>query len=194
MYTNAIREVLIVEGDARSERELDNSDISGQSFPLERVLGELTALQNAFDSKIRYDEAKERQIAALHQELETHRQGLYQQILRPALTDLIAIRDEIANDVASGEDSYPMGGAGSLLEMVEGTLERYGVTKYTCEGEEVDRARQRVIDVELTDDAKLNRILARRLRPGFEQAGKILRPEWVIAYRYGTDAAPQRQD
>jgi molecular chaperone GrpE (heat shock protein) len=179
---------------AGGEPELDDSDISGQSIQLERVLKTLATLQGSFDAKIRYDEAKERQIAALHQELETHRQGLYQQILRPVLTDLIGIYDEIANHLAAGENGDPVGGAGSLLEMVEGVLERYSVISYRCEGDDIDRARQRVIDVESTDDAELNRRLARRLRPGFELDGKILRPEWVIAYRHAPDTAAQPQD
>ena len=46
------------------------------------VLAELRELRERFDSKIRYDEVKERQIDALHEELQGHRQGLYQQIMR----------------------------------------------------------------------------------------------------------------
>ena len=179
---------------AGGEPELDDSDISGQSIQLERILKTLVALQGSFDSKIRYDEAKERQIATLHQELEAHRQGLYQQILRPVLTDLIRIYDEIANHFAAEENGGPVGGSGSLLEMVEGVLERYSVTRYRCEGEDIDRARQRVINVESTGDVELNRRLARRLRPGFELDGRVLRPEWVIAYRYAPDAAAESQD
>lgn len=148
------------------------------------VLAALTALKGSFDSKIRYDEAKERQIEALHQELESHRQGLYQQILRPVLTDLIGVYDEVANQ--AGDESPAA--ASSLLEMIEVVLERYGATKYRCEGDSIDRSRQRVIDVELTDNTGLNRRLARRLRPGFEVGGKVLRPEWVVAYRYAADS------
>ena len=71
----------------------------------------------------------------------------------------------------------------SLLEAIESVLERYGVTKYQGDGDGIDRSRQKVIDVELTDEAGLDRRLARRLRPGFEIDGKVLRPEWVVAYR-----------
>lgn len=148
------------------------------------ALAALTDLKESFDSKIRYDEAKERQISALHQELESHRQGLYQQILRPVLTDLVGIYDEVANQ-SGGEPGAVA--RESLLETIEVVLERYGVTKYTCEGDGVDRARQRVIDVDRTSDPGLNRCLARRLRTGFELGGKVLRPEWVVAYRHAPD-------
>lgn len=153
--------------------------------PLPELLLTLADLKEAFDSKIRYDEIKERQISELHKELESHRQGLYQQILRPVLMDLIAIYDE-ANNRHAG-DGPAAGDRGSLLEMIEVVLDRYGVTKYVCEGQGLDRSRQKVISVERTDEPALNRSLARRLRPGFEAGGKVLRPEWVIAYRYEAD-------
>jgi molecular chaperone GrpE (heat shock protein) len=136
----------------------------------------LTAMRESFDAKIRYDEAKERQIAALHEELEAYRRGMYQQIMRPVLTDLVGIYDEIA-----GADDP---GKNPLLDLVTETLLRYGVTAFTCEGDRVDRSRQQVIDVETTSDPELDRRIARRLRPGFELDSKTLRPEWIAAYRY----------
>lgn len=144
------------------------------------VLAALTNLKACFDSKIRYDEAKERQITALHQELESHRQGLYQQILRPVLIDLVGIYDAAAEQPEGDAREF-------LLETVDVVLERYGVTSYTCEGDGVDRARQKVIEVEQTSDPDLNRRLARRLRAGFELDGRVLRPEWIAAYRYSPD-------
>ena len=159
---------------AETEREQQASVESEQnSDNITDLLAILTDLKVSFDSKIRYDEVKERQIAALHAELEAHRKGLYQQILRPVLTDLIEIYDQAASQAA---DAF-------LLEAIESALERYGVTKYQGDGDGIDRSRQKVIDVELTDDAGLDRRLARRLRPGFEIDGKVLRPEWVVAYR-----------
>ena len=110
---DGMREGPIMDVTAGSELEQDNSDISGQAFhQLGQILTALTTLQGSFDSKIRYDEAKERQIAALHQELLTYRQGLYQQILRPVLTDLIGIYDEIASQVAASQSDDTVRGSG----------------------------------------------------------------------------------
>jgi molecular chaperone GrpE len=170
-----------------SELEQDNSGPSRQEAQLlDQVLTALAALQESFDAKIRYDEAKERQIAALHAELETHRQGLYQQIRRPLLADLIGIYDEIANQIAASQ-SAEAGGMGFLLELVEEVLRRNEVTKFACEGDRIERSRQQVIDVEPTGQAELNKRVARRLRPGFEMDGKPLRLEWVVAYTYTPD-------
>jgi molecular chaperone GrpE (heat shock protein) len=171
---------------AETRPEQDSSvKLRPDADPLPELIATLADLKDAFDSKIRYDEVKERQISALHKELESHRQGLYQQILRPVFMDLIAIYDEADNH--AGIESATAGGGGSLREMVEVVLERYGVTKYVCEGRGLDRSRQKVISIERTSDPDLDRRLARRLRPGFDADGKVLRPEWVVAYRYEAD-------
>ncbi len=162
-------------------------DSLGQSPGLaSEILAVLSELRDSFDSKIKYDAAKERQIEALHQELESHRRGLYRQVLQPVLADLISLYDEVAiqcaqcaQDGAAGKD-----GLAGLLDMVEAVLDRHGAVKFTCEGDAVDRSRQKVLDTQPTADEALGRRLARRLRPGFEFQGKVLRPEWVVAYRH----------
>ena len=160
---------------ADAEREQQASAWSEQNLGnVADLLAILRDIKVSFDSKIRYDEVKEQQIAVLHEELEAHRKGLYQQILRPVLIDLIGIYDQVAASQAADAQ---------LLEVIETVLERYGVTRYQCDGDRIDRSRQKVIDVESTGDAGLDRRLARRLRPGFEMDDKVLRPEWVVAYR-----------
>jgi molecular chaperone GrpE len=148
----------------------------------QEILTALTALQEVFDAKIRYDEVRERQIAALHDELEAHRRGLYLQILKPVLLDIIGLYDDIAKT-----DSAMAGERAFLLNSVEEILRRYGAETFACEGNAVDRSRQRVIDTESTDSADLDRLVAHRVRPGFGLDGRVLRPEWVVAYRYSSD-------
>jgi len=159
-----------------------------------RISAALIALQEAFDAKIRYDRVQEQQIAALHQEVEAHRRGLYQQILKPVLVDIVGLYDDIAKmNSASAEAGAEIEQSGAfarersfLLDSVAAILQRYGVITYTCDSDAIDRSRQRVIDVMPTDNADLDRRVARRVRPGFEVDGRILRPEWVIAYRYSS--------
>ena len=151
------------------------------------VLAELRELRERFDSKIRYDEVKERQIDALHEELQGHRQGLYQQIMQPVMMDLIGIYDEMAGQFA-GISGGPDGGLGFLAEMVEEVLARYGVARYEVDGDAIDRSRQKVIGTQDTGDPELGKRLVRRVRPGFEMKGKVIRPEWVMTYRYVPDA------
>jgi molecular chaperone GrpE (heat shock protein) len=159
----------------------DASEVKEQSVP--EVLAELRELRERFDSKIRYDEVKERQIDALHEELQGYRQGLYQQIMQPVLLDLIAIYDELAGQITGVSDG-PDGGLGFLAEMVEEALARYGVTRYEVDDDAIDRSRQKVIGTQETGDLELGKRLARRVRSGFEMKGRVIRPEWVMAYRY----------
>jgi molecular chaperone GrpE (heat shock protein) len=166
-------------------------DFPAGAGPLDRVLAELSDLHQAFDAKIRYDEVRERHIEALHAELETHRQGLSQQILRPVLTDLVGMHDDLVQLIPAFEAEHGDGdpsalarGVASLRDSIEETLLRNGVTSFAVEGDTFDRARQKVIEVDKTDEPGLDRRIGRRLRPGFELDGKVLRPEWVVAYRY----------
>jgi molecular chaperone GrpE len=147
----------------------------------------LAELRELFDSKIRYDEVKERQIEALHEELQGYRQGLYQQIMQPVMMDLIGLYDEMAGELARISGG-PDGGLAFMAETVEEVLARYGVTRYEVDGDAVDRSRQKVIGAQDTTDPELGKRVARRVRPGFEMKGKVIRPEWVTAYRYVPDA------
>ena len=181
-----------------SERIMHDSSVANgpglQTAPEPEVAAQILAalghLQESFDAKIRYDEVREHQVTALHEELETHRRGLYQQILQPVLMDLIGIHDEmvkVASDTALQDTNSPgviTAGMTFLLESVEEILLRNGVTSFTCEGDNVDRSRQKVIQVVPTSRMDLDRRVARRVRLGFELAGKVLRPEWIVAYRY----------
>jgi molecular chaperone GrpE len=165
------------------------------------VLSKLSDLRQAFDAKIRYDEVRERHVEALHRELEAHRQGLYRQLLRPVLTDLVGIYDDVAKVVSDGEERGE-GGTDeyaatltqtvvSLRDAIEEALYRNGVKNFSVEGDNVDRVRQRVVEVTETDRPELNRRVARRLRPGFELDDKVLRPEWIVAYKYVPDPGPE---
>jgi len=147
------------------------------------LLRALDRLQESFDSKIRYDETRDRQIAELHEELQKHRQGLYGQIIGPLLNDLISLHDEVSKIIATTKLAHADDGDFAfLLSAIEEILARYRVLSFYCEGESVERTRQKVIEVLPADERELDRRIARRVRPGFELDGKILRPEWVVAY------------
>lgn len=145
----------------------------------------LDRLQESFDSKIRYDDTRDRQIAELHEELQKYRRGLYGQIMAPLLSDLIVLHDEVSKILAGTERARPdCADFSFLMSAIEEILARYGVSSFSCEGESVERARQKVIEVVPVGDQELDRRIARRVRPGFELDGKILRPEWVVAFGF----------
>jgi molecular chaperone GrpE len=162
--------------------------LGAETAPSE-LLKALDRLQESFDSKIRYDETRDRQIAELHEELQKHRRGLYAQILGPLLSDLIGLHDDVSEVLDKAKCAETDDGDFSFLRFaVEEILARYGVTSFSCEGDRVERTRQKVIDVLPVNDQELDRRVVRRMRPGFELDGKILRPEWVVAYCYTPEA------
>ena len=119
----------------------------------------------------------------MHGELEQYRHGLTHEFLRPVLTDLVRLHDDLTAQAEGGDD-----GAARIAEYVRGSIEetlaRNGVESYTVDEPEVDRRRQKVIGVVATDDPALHRTVAQRTRPGFRFGDRILRPEWVHAYQF----------
>jgi molecular chaperone GrpE len=170
-----------------------NGSPSDQNSLLERLAAELAGLRRDFDAKIRYDEVKERQIANMHEELQTLRAGAHLRILRSIFTDLIAMHDDITDALSANEAgsmAQPATILGSLRETLLEALLRNGVSSYSVDSDELDRARQRVIDVIPTPDHTLDGLVVRRPRPGFEFDGRVLRPEWVVVHRHTETEEP----
>ncbi|MDO9264348.1 MAG: nucleotide exchange factor GrpE, partial [Desulfosalsimonadaceae bacterium] len=78
------------------------------------------------------------------------------------------------------------------IEHIAGDLEDMfsweGVVPFTCDGDAIDPARQRVLSKIKTDDPEKDKTIAERLRPGYEWDGKIIRPEMVSVYIYQTNS------
>jgi len=160
---------------------------------LQAIGTKLEALHQDFETKLKYDAAKDRQLDALHKELQAHRDDLYFKILRPVLMDLIAMYDDLHSiarhedgrnpaDVSEGEIRMRRNLA-SFVDTIEEILERYGVSAYSEEGDTVSPQRQRSIkQVEISDPGQDRRI-AERLRVGFRYGDKVLRPEIVATFK-----------
>lgn len=166
---------------------------------LEVIYSRLEALHQDFESKLKYDEAKDRQLDALHKELQAHRDDLHFKILRPVLMDLIAMYDDMHSIARhdEGRDAGELSEAevrmrrnqASFIGTIEEILERYGVSAFNDEGDTISPQRQRSIKQVDTDDAAHDRRIAQRLRKGFCHGDKVLRPEIVTTYRAGRKAA-----
>ncbi|MBA3532711.1 MAG: nucleotide exchange factor GrpE [Ardenticatenales bacterium] len=152
----------------------------------------IEALQRGFDSKLKYDSSKERIIDTLHQELQAYREDMHFKILRPLFMDLITLYDDLGNLIkhaAPPENNGDSEGRSrrnleSLQESIEEILYRNGVAAYHDEGDKVLANRQRSIKTISTDQLERDRLIAERLRKGFEYEGKILRPEIVSTFKF----------
>jgi len=159
---------------------------------LHHLVDAMEQLRQDFDTKIKYDASKERQIDSLHNELQAYRAGLYFKILRPVILDLICMHDDLNRLVGSisrseGEGTIPATQVLKNLESFQATIEeilqRNGVEPYSVEGETFVSGRQRALQAVETPESSLDKHIARRVSKGFEYDEKILRPELVMTYR-----------
>lgn len=166
---------------------------------LEAIGAQLEALHQDFETKLKYDAAKDRQLDALHKELQAHRDDLYFKILRPVLMDLIAMYDDL-HSIARHEDGRDSANLSegevrmrrnlaSFADTIEEILDRYGVSAFTEEGDSVFPQRQRSIKQVETSETGQDRRIAERLRKGFCHGDKVLRPEIVATYKVASNRA-----
>jgi molecular chaperone GrpE len=147
----------------------------------------LDALQSQFDREIRAEATREKVVDRLHAELQTYKQDLLLNTLRPMFIDLIQLHDDIGKilaSVAAGEtspDRLP-----SLVEGfqqgIEDILYRQGVEPFSNDDDAFDPRRQRAVSTQPSPEPSLDRRVAQRLRKGFAAGEKVIRPEIVCVY------------
>ena len=185
-------------GPLSDEEALKTSDadtVSGKDTLL-AIKTQMEELSAAFDSKLKYDEHKNKIIDDLHQNLQQHREGLLKKYLHRIVMDVIKIVDDMRKLTTHyNQQSHSAETSVKLLKYIENIaadLEDMfsweGVVPFTCDGNVVDPARQRVLNKIKTDDPEKDKTIAERLRPGYEWDGKIIRPEMVSAYIYQTNS------
>jgi molecular chaperone GrpE (heat shock protein) len=178
-----------------ADRELA-SDPQAGSAPttdlLHQVLSGVKSLEEEFSQKLKYDQAKEKAIDALHEELRQHRGGLHFSLLRPLLTDLISLHDDVSQLAAGrrGDDAEAARTFDSLASTVEELLARQGVFAFNLPQDTFDGKQQRAVRTVGTDRQELVGAIAERVRVGFAYEGRTVRPEHVALYVLRSSAEP----
>ncbi|MEO6889178.1 MAG: nucleotide exchange factor GrpE [Ktedonobacteraceae bacterium] len=167
----------------------ENSEATLGSM-MQQMIEEMHLLHQDFETKIKYDASKERQVDSLHNELQSYRAGLHFKILRPLVLDLISMHDDLSRLVESVSREEEMISIAQVLKnlesfqiTVEEILRRNGIEAYSIEGETFVSGKQRVLQAIETTETSLDKQVARRVRKGFEYDAKVLRPELVMTYR-----------
>jgi molecular chaperone GrpE len=164
--------------------------LEGVSHSIESLLTAMNDLRQDFDTKVKYDESKERLISSLHKELQIYRDDLHFRVLRPIFLDLITMHDDLSAFIENMYSEEPIvpehiaHGIETFLEVIEEILHRNGVEAFSVELETFLPSRQRNLRVITTDNQLKDKHIARRVRKGFEYEGKLLRPEIVETYKY----------
>jgi molecular chaperone GrpE len=157
----------------------------------QRVVAEgLARILEAFDSKLAYDRFKEDQITRLHEELQGYKSDLLDRLARQLLQGLIRLHDDLGKKALVWQQK-PIAELtpekfrqqfDDLQDDLELLLGQHGVERFEVQTETFDPHRQTAVRTVPTEDASLAGRVAQRLRPGFQQANRLLQKERVVVY------------
>lgn len=157
----------------------------------ERILG-------AFEHKLAYDATKQRQVDALHEEVQRHRAGLVARANRPLVQGVIRLHDDLdkllialrARPAAELTAAKFFGHLQEIQQDIEILLDQNSVTTYREQDDEFRPTRQRAVGRVGTALPELAGKVAEHLRPGFEIGVEILEKERVSLYFTEPAATP----
>jgi molecular chaperone GrpE len=158
----------------------------------ERLRRQLDAIQTILERESRAEATRERVIDRLHAELQEYKHDLLLKVQRPIFVDLIQLHDDIGKmiEARTAADAEPdratavRGMLESIQIAIEDILYRQGVEPFAAEGDAFDPRRQRAVATVATDDPARNKMIAARLRKGFQAGDKLVRPEIVSVYTF----------
>lgn len=160
------------------------SEVSALLESAARVEGQLSALNETVEKRLRYDQAKESAFDRLYAELDATKKQAASEELRPLFIDLALLYDRI--DAASHTLAQPDRAATAALlvhtlgeELLE-ILCRREVELIQPLSNTFDATIQRAIGTEPAESETENNQIARVVRRGFRHCHRLLRPEEVI--------------
>lgn len=156
----------------------------------ENLLEQVSALNKKFDQKIKTDMHKAEMFDNMHKELTQYKNGLITQVINNILIDIIQIIDINDKNISLFENQdYSEENYEKIIKILKGISEdltdvlyRQSVEPYTLD--EIDVKRQKILQVIPTNDISLDRTIAKKIVPGYEKDGKIIRPERISIYKY----------
>jgi len=151
---------------------------------------QLDQIRQEFQSKLRYDAHKDRMIDKLHKELQEHKGDILKKYLRSLVMDIIQVIDNIRkladhyNSRELDEKDSPklLRLLGDIPSDLEDIFYRQGINVYTCEEENFDATRQKVLKTIETSDISKDKTIVESIRPGYEWDDQVVRPEIVTVY------------
>lgn len=156
-----------------------------------QISGRMEALSELFQKRIMYAAHEEKIVDQMHKELQRYKEGLYAQLVRPILMDIIEVRDSIIRVGSAyrakpeGEQAVPNKTFSDYAYDLQDILEKNNVEIYQSQpGDAFVPARQRAIKKTPTADESLHGKVAESLSSGYSCDGRILSAEKVCVYTY----------
>ena len=161
----------------------------------------LRGLKRDFESKIKFDQKKNDQIDTLHKELQEYKDDIYHKMLQPVLMEMIQAIDQWNKLIDSyREKSVKELDPLKMLRVMESfpedlvfILNNQGVDVHGQEESVFDPFRQKTNKRIPSDNPAENKRIAKRVRPGYDWNGKVLRKEIVDVYIHEQHDARHRE-
>lgn len=141
-------------------------------------------------------QAREAVVDRLHEEVERLRAGEARSLLRPAVTDLRRLRDDLLGQARSVPQTMTRGQVADLLESYADSvvliLERCGIIAIRPEPDtKFDPRQQQISSIAETVERDLDGTVASILSDGYAEAdtGRPVAPASVIVYRHAGDGS-----
>lgn len=153
----------------------------------------LEEVKSLIETRLSYDETKEKTIEKLHEELKLYRDNFISQSQKPIFIDLIMLYDDFMQVLSVFEEKQDMtkddiaAMRHNLHTIKEGLLEilySREVTLYHKHPDFLDYKLHKTIGTVPTSIESENNQVAKIVKPGFCWNGKTLRPEEVIIKKY----------
>ena len=157
-----------------------------------QISGQLESLSELFQKRIMYAAHEEKVIDQMHKELQRYKEGLYVQLVRPILLDIIEVRDSIIRvgavyrDKPEEEQAIPIKTFSDYADYdLQDILEKYNVEIYRSQpGDSFSPMRQRAVKKVTTEEEALHGKVAESLSCGYSYDGRVLSAEKVSVYTY----------
>lgn len=162
---------------------------------LQEIGQKLDGLENTFMEKLMRTAQEEKIIDSMHEELQKYRADLYASLLRPVLSELCGIRDNILRNKAFYEEKAEKDGEAELMVPfkllvdyayeIQDLLQNNDVFIYrTKAGAAFDPTKHRVTRKVETPEKELHGKIVESQSAGYLYCGKTLSPEKVAVYYY----------
>lgn len=157
-------------------------NLSDEEKLLHQISFGVGRLQNLFDDRLRYDDAKEGAFQQLYEDLSQFRALAVATQSNPILIEIIRLQDRLEESLTDEpEHSFILSVRDELSEI----LARHGVIEivHTTESP-FDPHTQRALSARDTTEEDKHKSVAEIKRKGYERDGQVLRAAEVIVYRH----------
>ena len=176
---------------ADEEQNMVQETLDRMAETTSQISGQLESLSELFQKRIMYAAHEEKVIDQMHKELQRYKEGLYAQLVRPILLDVIEVRDSIMRVGAvyrakpEGEQAIPNKTFSDYAYDLQDILEKNSVEIYRSQpGDPFSPMRQRAVKRIATAEEALHGKVAESLSCGYGYDGRVLSAEKVSVYAY----------